>query len=80
MTWDNPGGVDIDDYNLYRATDAEPDPPATLVIDGVVSTEYTDLPPTDGIYRYAVTSVRLDSESDQSTPVGEGTSDRTPDS
>ncbi|KAF0094832.1 MAG: fibronectin type III domain-containing protein [Puniceicoccaceae bacterium 5H] len=63
-------------YSLYRVPASQSGVPNQLVAEGITETEYTDLPPTDGSYRYAVTALRLGAESGAS-PTASALSDRT---
>ncbi|MDP0500164.1 MAG: FG-GAP-like repeat-containing protein [Verrucomicrobiota bacterium JB022] len=62
-------------YALYRVPSSQSGIPNVLIAQGIAATEYVDLPPTDGTYRYVVTASRLGAESAPSITVT-GLSDR----
>ncbi|TVR54622.1 MAG: hypothetical protein EA425_01565, partial [Puniceicoccaceae bacterium] len=64
-------------YRLYRAPGGSTGVPTELVADDIADLSIQDLPPEDGVWRYAVTAVRLGSESNVAV-IAEGLSDRTP--
>lgn len=49
-------------YSLYRASGEGNSVPTELLIAGVTATNFEDMPPEDGIYRYIVTASRRGSE------------------
>jgi len=59
FTWDSPLGQTPDSYNIYRGTN----PNLVLLAAGITGLTYSDFPPTNGTYYYAVTAVFGDTES-----------------
>ncbi len=75
LTWNAVSKADS--YHVYRDPVGQGDAPVTRIAEALVGTSYADTPEVDGMYLYAVRSVRLGAESALSeTVVGE--SDRTP--
>ncbi|MBW2108670.1 MAG: hypothetical protein JRI36_08410, partial [Deltaproteobacteria bacterium] len=74
LSWD---AVDkAQTYKVYRKEGACSSEPTNAIATGLTTTLFTDSPPADGVYCYAVTSDRLGSESDLSN-LASGFSDRT---
>ncbi len=75
LSWNAVGNAQI--YRLYREPGTNFTLPGTLDIDNITNATWTDFPPSNGLYAYAVTASRLGSESGIANAVV-GLSDRTP--
>ena len=61
LVWNTMPNAEI--YRLYREAGPDPVVPTGLAADNLATNRYVDLPPADGVYRYAVTASRRGGES-----------------
>jgi hypothetical protein len=74
LAWNASSGAET--YSVYREAGAA-GVPVTLLVAAIGATTFTDLPASDGHYRYAVSASRLGAESERSAAVT-GLADREP--
>lgn len=79
LTWAPASGEEPSSYRLYRSTSSFASPAGATQVGGtLLSTIYTDLPPSDGVYYYGVTSVDAAGNESALSAVMSALSDRTP--